>query len=263
MIAFPEAKINLGLRVVRKRADGYHDLETGFTKIPLRDALEVLPSETLLWEGSPEVPEDNLVVRAYRAMQRLRPDLPPVQFILRKRIPSGAGLGGGSSDASATLKLLNTLLPNPLSPEDLHAVARSLGADCPFFLKETPQLAGGIGDELSPIDLPLSGLRLTLVLPDLFISTREAYASITPHEPEEPLRTTLARPISEWRETLKNDFEEALFPQYPLLGDIKRELYRAGALYASMSGSGSTMYALSTHPLTLPDSFDSRQLTLV
>ena len=260
MIVFPEAKINLGLRIIRKRPDGYHDLETCFTKIPLCDALEILPSETLLWDGSEERPEDNLVVKAYHALQALKPELPPVNILLRKRIPSGAGLGGGSSDASSALRLLNGLLTDPLSDGELHNVARSLGADCPFFLKDEPQYAEGIGDLLEPINLPLKGLYLTLVFPELFISTKEAFGSITPKEPSEHLSESIRRPIEEWREYLKNDFEEALFPKYPILGEIKAELYRQGALYASMSGSGSTMYALSDHELTLPPHYNTRHL---
>lgn len=258
MIAFPPAKINLGLHVVRKRADGYHDLETCFAKVPLCDALEIIPGEEMLWNGSAEIPEDNLVLRAYRAVQRLRPEIPAVHFILRKKIPSGAGLGGGSSDASSALKMLNDLFALRLSPQELHEAARSLGADCPFFLKDEPQYAEGIGDELSPFPLPLSGLHLTLVFPEIFISTAEAYTSVIPKAPKEHLRDTLLRPMQEWKDTLGNDFEEALFPKYPALGYIKEKLYASGALYASMSGSGSTMYALSRQALSLPKDYNTR-----
>ena len=262
MIAFPSAKINLGLRIVRKRPDGYHDLETAFVKIPLRDVLEVLPSDRLLWDGAEVFPEDNLVAKAYRALQKLRPEIPPARFILRKKIPSGAGLGGGSSDASAALQLLNELFDLRLSAEELHRTARSLGADCPFFLRDEPQYAEGIGDLLTPINLPLAGLVLTLVYPKLFISTGEAYASVTPREPEEPLTRTLSRPIEEWRGTLRNDFEAALFPKYPVLSEIKETLYLKGALYASMSGSGSTMYALSRGELILPNDYNHQTFNL-
>lgn len=262
MIAFPCAKINLGLRIIRKRPDGYHDLETAFVKIPLRDALEVLPSDCLLWDGAEDFPEDNLVAKAYRALQRLRPGVPPARFILRKKIPSGAGLGGGSSDASTALLLLDELFDLRLSEDELHRTARSLGADCPFFLKDEPQYAEGIGDLLTPVSLPLGGLKLTLVFPELFISTREAYSSVTPREPEESLIETLRRPIEEWRATLKNDFEASLFPKYPLLSEIKETLYRNGALYASMSGSGSTMYALSRQALNLPNDYKHQTFSL-
>ena len=259
MIIFPEAKINLGLRIVRKRPDGYHDLETCFTKIPLCDALEVLPSDRLLWEDDPDVPEDNLVIKAYRALHAVRgTDLPPVQILLRKRIPSGAGLGGGSSDAISAIRLFNELLTDKLTDEELREIARSLGADCPFFLKDTPQYAEGIGDLLEPIELPIKGMRLTLVFPELFISTKEAFAGVTPREPSEHLKETLKRPISEWKEHLKNDFEESLFPKYPELPRIKDLLYDAGATYASMSGSGSTMFALSVLELSLPKSYNIR-----
>lgn len=258
MITFPQAKINLGLRIVGKREDGYHYISTCMQKIPLCDVLEVLPSDRLMWDGSPVVDEENLVIKAYRALCKPRPDMQGANLILRKKIPSGAGLGGGSSDASATLRMLDELFSLHLSHDELHSVALSLGADCPFFLTEKPQIAEGIGEVLEPYPLALDGLVLTLVFPDLFISTKEAYALVTPKSDGEDLRVTLRRPLEEWRHHLHNDFEDALFPKYPLLGEIKSVLYDSGALYASMSGSGSTMYALSLEPITLPSNYETQ-----
>lgn len=263
MICFPKAKINLGLRILRKRPDGYHDIESLLYPIPLKDALEVLPSaEGMKYDfgewGEPA--EDNLVVRAYHLVKALKHDLPPVEIILRKRIPTGAGLGGGSSDATNMLLLLRRLFELNLSSEELHREAIKLGADCPFFLHDQPQLAEGIGERLTPYPLSLEGMVLTLLLSDIHVSTAEAYAGVTPSEEGEALADTLARPIEEWRDHLHNDFEPSVFAKYPLLAEGKQMMYDAGATYAAMSGSGSTLFALSREPLTLPD-WQGRQLT--
>lgn len=262
MITFPPAKINIGLRVTGKRPDGYHDLQTLFVQVPLCDALEILPSDRgLLWDDMPDIPEDNLVVKAYRAVQTLYPDLPPVRFYLRKRIPTGAGLGGGSSDATATLVMLNDLFGLKMSADTLHHLAKGLGADCPFFLKDRPHIAEGIGDLLEPYPLDLSGYWLTLVFPGLHISTKEAYAHVPVGAPEEDLRLSLQRPITEWSEWVTNDFEKSLFPTYPILSDIKDSLYSAGAIYAAMSGSGSAIYGISRAPLTVSQ-YDTKTIPL-
>lgn len=256
MIRLPKAKINLGLRILRRRPDGYHDIETLLLPIPLRDALEVLPSEEGMkydfgdW-GEPS--EENLVVRAYHLVKAAYPELPPVEIILRKRIPTGAGLGGGSSDASNMLLLLDELFELGMSYDEMHQMATRLGADCPFFLRDEPQLAEGIGEQLSPFPLHLEGKVLTLLHSDLHISTAEAYGGVVPSEEGPSLRELLSQPIEEWRGTLYNAFEPHIFERYPVLAHGKEQLYRAGATYAAMSGSGSTLFAISDAPLLISD----------
>lgn len=263
MLTFPYAKVNIGLRILRRRPDGYHDIQTLLYPIPLCDLLEILPSEEgMLYDlqggeaGSD--PQKNLVTKAYHALKQEAPTLPDVQMILRKRIPVGAGLGGGSSDASHTLMMLYHIFDLQLPPETLHRLATSLGADCPFFLHTppAPQIAEGIGEKLTPIELDLSDLYLTLWTSTIAISTAEAYQSVTPSNEGEDLRTLLQLPIEEWRSVLKNDFEEPIFQKYPLLAARKEVLYQAGATYAAMSGSGATLFALSREPLPLPKQKD-------
>ena len=260
MITFPHAKINLGLRIVRKRPDGYHDLQTLFVPIPLCDVLEVLPSDHgILWDDGgfgESTQEENLVMKAYRLLSEEVGGLPDVEVILRKKIPTGAGLGGGSSDASHMLLMLCSLFDLRVSDESLHAIARRLGADCPFFLKKGPQIAEGIGDILEPFPLDLKGLHLTLVFPGIHVSTKQAYAGVVPQVPEEDIRASLQRPMIEWRDTLVNDFEPSVFAAFPVLAEMKQSLYDHGAEYASMSGSGSTLFALSHQPIeNLPYDF--------
>lgn len=263
MLTFPYAKINVGLRILQRRPDGYHDIQTLLYPIPLCDVLEILPSAEGMqydlqggeaWSD----PQKNLVVKAYQALKQEVPTLPDVQMILRKRIPTGAGLGGGSSDASHTLMMLCQLFELQLPPETLHRLATSLGADCPFFLHTPPcpQIAEGIGEKLTPIELDLASLYLTLWTSSIAISTAEAYQSVTPSRAGEDLRTILQLPIAEWRGVLKNDFEEPIFQKYPLLAARKDALYQAGAIYAAMSGSGATLFALSREPLHLPKQKD-------
>ena len=179
--------------------------------------------------------------------------LPPVEIHLYKHIPSGAGLGGGSSDAAFMLKLLNEHYNLQLSDNQLEDYAVTLGADCAFFIKNTPTYAEGIGNIFSPIELSLKGYRIMIVKPDVFVSTREAFANIRPHRPEYPVREVIRRPVAEWKDTLINDFEASVFPQYPVIGEIKEELYHQGAIYASMSGSGSSVFGLFTADTTLPE----------
>jgi 4-diphosphocytidyl-2-C-methyl-D-erythritol kinase len=239
--------------VVRKRPDGYHDLQTVFFPVPPEDALEVVvraddgDSEAcrLHLSGLPMsgAPADNLVVKAYHLLAADYA-LPPVDTYLYKEIPTGAGLGGGSSDATSMLKLLNDLCELRLTTEQLEAYAGRLGADCPFFVSNTPAYAEGTGDRLTPIALSLRGLQLVVVHPGVFVSTAEAFAHVTPHMPDAKLTDTIARPIGEWRERLTNDFEASVFPRHPVIAQLKEELYRRGALYASMSGSGSSVYGL-------------------
>lgn len=249
MITFPNAKINLGLNIVSRRPDGYHDIETVFYPIPLTDALEIVPAKgketTLTCYGRKvDCPaEKNLVMKAYHLL-RQQCDVPPVEMHLYKHIPDGAGLGGGSSDASSTLAMLNKMFHLGISHERLEALASTLGADCPFFIANKPVMATGIGNVFSPVDVNLSGKCLFLVKPDVFMSTKAAYAQVVPSTPSVRIPEILKRPVDEWRRCLKNDFEASVFAQFPQLGEIKAVLQSAGALYCSMSGSGSSLYGI-------------------
>lgn len=251
MITFPNAKINLGLRITERRPDGYHNLETIFYPIHLEDALEVVPLKDNKQEydlkitGTPidGTPEDNLVVRAYRLLKQDF-DLPPIHIYMYKHIPLGAGLGGGSSDAAFMIKLLNEKFALGMTTGQMEAYASRLGADCAFFIQDRPVLATGIGNEFTPIDLSLKGMYIVLVKPSVSVSTREAYAGVTPQRPDVPLTTLIRRPIEEWRDCIVNDFEPSVFRAYPEIAAIKDKLYDMGAVYASMSGSGSTVYGI-------------------
>ena len=261
MITFPNAKINLGLNVVEKRPDGYHNLETVFYPIKLQDALEVnrlegfdLPykihtSGTVI-EGNLE---DNLVIKAYNLLKAENYQMLPVDIHLFKHIPTGAGLGGGSADAAFMIKLLNEKFNLGLSIESMEDYASRLGADCAFFIRNAPTYAEGIGNVFSPISLSLKGYQLWLVKPDIFVSTRDAFSQIKPHRPERPLKETIQLPVEEWRNCMVNDFEESVFPQFPAIREIKEEMYRQGAVYASMSGSGSSVYGIFKPNASLPD----------
>lgn len=260
MITFPNAKINLGLNITEKRPDGYHNLETIFYPIPLEDALEACPRKEglgsyslsqsgLSIEGDAE---NNLVVKAYKLLDETY-HLPPVDIYLHKHIPSGAGLGGGSADAAFMLKLLNRMYRLNLTDDQLEAYAARLGADCAFFVRNQPTYAEGIGNIFSPVELSLAGWQLLLVKPNIFVSTRDAFARIRPRHPERNLRDLINQPVESWKDSMINDFEESVFPQFPAIGDIKTELYHLGAVYASMSGSGSSVYGLFAPDVVLPD----------
>lgn len=260
MITFPNAKINLGLNITEKRPDGYHNLETIFYPIPLEDALEACPRKEGLGSYSLSQSglsiegdvENNLVVKAYKLLDETY-HLPPVDIYLHKHIPSGAGLGGGSADAAFMLKLLNRMCSLNLTDDQLEAYAARLGADCAFFIRNQPTYAEGIGNIFSPVKLSLAGWQLLLVKPDIFVSTRDAFARIRPRRPERNLRDLISQPVESWKDYMINDFEESVFPQFPAIGDIKTELYRLGAVYASMSGSGSSVYGLFAPDVVLPD----------
>ncbi|GAB2547071.1 4-(cytidine 5'-diphospho)-2-C-methyl-D-erythritol kinase [Rufibacter soli] len=267
MIQFPNAKINLGLQLVEKRPDGFHNLVSCFYPVQWTDALEILPAvgeSTFTLSGLP-VPGEPMANLCWKAYQLLQKDfgLPPIQMHLHKVIPMGAGLGGGSSDASCTLKLLNSLFDLGLSSEQLESYARQLGSDCAFFVQNKPVLAVEKGDVFEPISVDLSGWHIVLVYPNLAISTAEAYAGVLPRFPENSLKTLLAKDLSTWKDTVVNDFEASLFPKYPLLPEIKQQLYGMGAEYASMSGSGSTMYGLfktaPAQPLPFPREYSTWQ----
>lgn len=250
MIVFPNAKINIGLFVTSKREDGYHNLETVFHPVyQLCDVLEVINSDDhedaftstgLVIDGSAA---DNLCLKALALMREHAP-IPPLNIHLHKKIPFGAGLGGGSADASFMLKLLNDQYHLKISSHDLEKMAAKLGADCPVFIENKPVLAKGIGNEFSSTQLSISKLWLQIVIPPIHVPTAHAYSNISPAEPVQPLETLLSQPIASWRTSVKNDFELPVFARHPEIAAIKDELYDHGALYAAMSGSGSAVYGL-------------------
>ncbi|MCK3686372.1 4-(cytidine 5'-diphospho)-2-C-methyl-D-erythritol kinase [Maribellus sp. YY47] len=250
MISFPNAKINIGLNVVSKRADGYHNLETVFYPVKLADALELVESEKTAFSSSgiqiDGAPENNLVFKAYKLLQQ-KFDLPPVHLHLHKIIPFGAGLGGGSADAAFTLKMLNECFSLDLNEDQLEKYAANLGADCPFFIRNKPAFAHGIGDQFKPIELDLTNYELVLLKPECSVGTADAYRNIVPRKSEFDLQKIAQLPIEEWKHRIKNDFEKSVFPQYPQIESLKNLLYDMGALYASMSGSGSAVYGIFRH----------------
>ncbi len=262
MIVFPNAKINLGLNVVEKRPDGYHNIETIFYPIGLTDVLEVEVSEScsdysfsssgIVLEGDPE---NNLIIKAYHLL-RSGYQFPAVDITLIKQIPFGAGLGGGSSDAAFMLKTLNELFKLKITPSRLEKLAVKLGADCPVFIKNRPVFATGIGNVFTPIQLSLKGKFLLLVKPDIHVSTPEAYSLVVPQKPEFSLSELITNPISEWKTAIKNDFEKSVFAKYPAIEKIKNDLYEMGAMYASMSGSGSSVFGIFNEMPEKNDSFE-------
>ncbi len=245
MKLFPCAKINLGLNVTERRPDGYHNLQTVFLPIGIYDELVVEISDA---EDVPS--EDNLVTKALRLLEKdFR--LPPLRIMLTKHIPMQAGLGGGSSDGAYTIRTINEICQLGLSIGQMRGYAARLGADCALFIdaepaKAVPMYATGIGDILEPMEpvTDLNGKYLVLIKPDVAVSTKEAYQGIVPQWPEESPRETLKRPIKEWAAHLTNDFEESIFPKLPVLAETKQRLYDAGAVYAAMSGSGSTVFGI-------------------
>ncbi|MBR1498224.1 MAG: 4-(cytidine 5'-diphospho)-2-C-methyl-D-erythritol kinase [Bacteroidaceae bacterium] len=250
-------KINLGLNITERRPDGYHNLQTIFYPVPLCDELTIKPlpgascsesegEDTLTLGGHPLEGDvrDNLVLRALRLLRQEGFSVPPLHVDLRKVIPSGAGLGGGSSDAACIVREVAALYGLPLTEERMERLVAKLGADCPFFINPRPVYAEGIGDVFTPISLSLKAWYLMLVKPEVFVSTREAYAGVHPHMPACSLLETAALPVGQWEGRMVNDFEESIFRNHPLLAEIKAELYRQGAVYAAMSGSGSTLFGL-------------------
>ena len=251
MITYPNAKINLGLNIVEKRPDGYHNLETVFYPINLQDALEVNDLEgegeyALKVSGTPIEGEldNNLVVKAYRLLKKDFPNMGPINIHMYKHIPTGAGLGGGSADAAFMLKLLNDKFKLNLSTEKLEEYAAILGADCAFFIQNKPVFASGIGNIFEEINLSLKGYYLVLVKPDIFVSTKDAFANISPMKPIHSLKEIIRMPVETWRATMKNDFEDSVFKKFPEIAAIKDKLYDMGAIYASMSGSGSSVFGI-------------------
>ena len=250
MILYPNCKINLGLRIVRKRPDGYHDLETVFVPIyGLHDELEVVKSDSFSFkqEGIKVDcdPADNLIIKCYNLYAKKYSQIGAVSIRFKKTIPFGAGLGGGSSDAAHMVIALNELFELGLSKEDLAKEVSVLGADCPFFIYNTPCYAEGIGDILTPIDLDLKGTRIVLIKPEEGVSTKEAYSGIT--ITGERLGDLGKLGILGNLDKFTNDFEATVFPNHPIIADIKKRLLDAGAYYASMSGSGSTVFGFFKH----------------
>lgn len=252
MVVFPCCKINLGLNVISRRPDGYHNLETVFYPIPLHDNLEVVEATNAtapyyLHETGIHIegePENNLVVRVLNQLRETYSEIPPVEIWLHKRIPSGAGLGGGSSDAAFMMRLLNEQYSLGMNDEDIEYRLSRLGADCAFFNKAVPCFATGIGDQMMPIALTLAGWNFVLVKPDIHVSTREAFSMITPRRPEHSLLEAISHPVEEWRGLVVNDFEKSVFMHHPEIAAIKMTLYDMGAVYASMTGSGSSVFGL-------------------
>ena len=246
MIVYPNAKINIGLNVIRKRDDGYHELSSVFYPIlDVYDVLEILLSDKFTFFSSGiEIPgEDNICEKAWKL---LYDDfgIGDVKIHLHKLIPVGSGLGGGSADASFTLKVLNELFEMNLSNAQLEKYALQLGADCPFFIDNIPKYVQGIGEKMTAFDLDLSDYEIRLINPEIHISTKDAYSEVVPKIPEITIEESIKLPIKEWRNKLKNDFEKSVFEKHPQLKELKENLYNDGAIYASMSGSGSVLFGV-------------------
>lgn len=265
MITFPIAKINLGLNVIRRRADGYHDLQTVFYPVNLRDALEVYPMDGAFPSDkrcdvkvsniSIDGDEDNnLVIKAYNHLAAHYP-LPRLHVHLYKGIPTQAGMGGGSSDCAYMIRLLNSMYNLGMSTEEMQRSAASLGADCAFFITSRPAYAEGIGDSLHPISLDLSGYHICIVRPSISVSTREAFSLLSPRIPSRCCRDVVFQPMETWKDDLLNDFEQSIFHIHPEIGEIKDKLYSLGAIYASMSGSGSSVFGIFSEPWDLSREF--------
>ncbi len=248
MIAFPNCKINLGLNILRKREDGYHDLETCFVPVKLQDAIEIVPSKGtshFTVSGiSAGNDADNLCLKAYNLLKSDFPKIDEISMHLHKVIPAGAGLGGGSADAAFTLQLLNKIFDLKISSEQLSVYALQLGSDCPFFLINRPCIGKGRGELLKEINVSLKNYQIALVNPGIHISTGIAFKNIQSRIPKKTIKQIITQPIETWQNDLKNDFEKFVFERYPVVKKIKQDLYDAGALYASMSGSGSTVYGI-------------------
>lgn len=255
MILFPNAKVNLGLNIIRCRADGYHDLETVMLPVPWCDVLEIVPGHspgdtlTVSGRGVDCPPEKNLVMKAVNALREIA-DFGPVDIYLEKIIPDGAGLGGGSADAAFTLAGINELFALGLPKRILAETASRIGADCPFFIYNGPALCTGTGTDISSVKLDLPRpLWIAIVKPDASVSTAEAYRGVTPALPSAPLLRLLEEnPVDKWQGLIKNDFEASIFPGHPCIAQVKETLLRQGAVYASMSGSGSAVFGIFDRP---------------
>lgn len=257
MICFPNAKINIGLRITEKRNDGYHNIETIFYPIHgLCDSLEFLESDTLQFENlgiQIDAPmEKNLCVKAWQIFKS-KYNIPPIHIILYKRIPFGGGLGGGSADAAFLLSAMNTYFSIGATTEELEKIALEIGSDCPFFIKNTPVFAEGRGELFSPISCSLRGYWILLVKPNVSVSTAEAYRGCKPYKRPNKLCDELPTQISDWKHIIENDFEQSIFPIKPEIAMAKETMYELGAVYASMSGSGATVYGIFEKEIIIPD----------
>jgi 4-diphosphocytidyl-2-C-methyl-D-erythritol kinase len=256
MIQFPNAKINIGLNILSRREDGFHNLETIFYPVAISDALEVVEADQMKFTSSgleiPGDPIDNLCLKAYYLLSKDY-KLPPIHIHLHKHIPIGAGLGGGSADASFFIRLMNEKFELGMDAFQMEAYASQLGSDCAFFIKNKPALAVGKGDQLQTIDLDLSQFFILLVMPTVQVSTSDAYRGVLPAARASSLTDLIKLPVEEWRFAIKNDFEPSVFLQYPIIADIKSKLYNAGAVFACMSGSGSSVFGIFKKELKLPD----------
>ena len=265
MITFPLAKINLGLNVVNKREDGYHDLETVFYPIPIYDALEIHPMDdafpsdvdcdlktsNIKIEGDEQ---NNLVVKAYKLISSVY-KVPRIHAHLFKGIPTQAGMGGGSSDCAFMIRLLNDTFNLNMDEQEMIGYAAHLGADCPFFIISKPAYAEGIGELLEPISLDLKGWHIAIVKPDIPVSTKEAFSLVNPQRPGTSCKDIVKMPVENWRKYLTNDFERSVFSLYPEIASIKDKLYSLGAVYAAMSGSGSSVFGLFKNEIDLNTHF--------
>jgi len=260
MISFPKAKINIGLRVISKREDDFHDIETIFYPVDLCDALEFVVPHCRLKEDSLTVtgiylgrmPKENLVMRALKKIRESY-HIPYLRIHLHKKIPAAAGLGGGSSDAACMIRSVNKCFDLSIDTADMKRIALEVGSDCPFFIDPVPSFATGRGELLKPIPHLPAGLKIVLINPNIRISTRDAYNNCTPSKPSESLEKLVTLHPSEWKELIVNDFEKYVFKIYPGIEDIKKALYQAGAIYSSMSGSGSTVFGIFDGIRGIPD----------
>ncbi len=247
MISFPNAKINLGLNIIRKRQDGYHDIESCLFPIPFHDVLEIIPSDTFSFRQTgltiPDNGQNNLCIQAFELL-KTNHDISSVAIHLHKVIPMGAGLGGGSSDCAFTLKLLNEIFSLRLTSNQLEAYAAQLGSDCPFFIKNIPAIATGRGTALTPFDLDLSDYHIAMIFPGVHIGTKEAYGGLTPKSPEFPLQETLRSVIHTWQGKLINDFQSAVAKEHPSVQNAIYKLESANPSYVAMTGSGSAVFGL-------------------
>jgi 4-diphosphocytidyl-2-C-methyl-D-erythritol kinase len=249
MVTFPNCKINLGLNILRKRNDGFHDLETIFYPVSLNDVLEIIPStgskaELVVTGIQQDKEPENLCIKAWNLLKRDYPKLPEIKMHLHKVIPLGAGLGGGSADASFALQLLNKIFNLNIPPAKLFEYALQLGSDCPFFLVNKPCFASGRGEKTEPLNISLTDYKILLIYPGIHINTLEAFKEIIPAIPSKNIKEIVQLPFDKWKNELQNDFENFAFKKYPELKNIKDTLYANGARYASMSGSGSTIFGI-------------------
>ncbi len=247
MITFPNAKINIGLNITNKRTDGYHNLETIFYPIKIKDALEVIEGSEMSFETSgikiPGNKDDNLCLKAYDLMRKDH-DLPNIKIHLHKNIPIGAGLGGGSADAAFFIKLINDKFEMQLSDEKMESYCKKLGADCAFFIQNKPVFAFDKGDVFEAISLNLSDYHLALVMPQVHVSTAEAYRGVIPKQPKQSLKELIKMPIEEWQGNILNDFENHIFENHTQIKKVKQDLLNAGAIFSMMSGSGASVYGI-------------------